>query len=122
MSWLSYTAFRSYANLRKSGIKVWLKARYLILSITSFIFMLDGISILLLIINSFEIILFLIYLAVWVVSLFSIGNFICWILPVFHHRDKISNSEDELENLEEQNIIDDIKSQLSEDGGKDGTT
>jgi len=114
MAWLAFASFHNYVNIRKSQIKPWLKARYLILSISSTLFTLEGFFLLLLVINSLQIVIFLIYLSVAVVTLFSLGNFVCWVVPVFHHLDKISKKNDKLQDLEEKDIISDIKSQLSE--------
>ena len=116
MVWYSYSVFKSYNNFRRLRIGVWLKIRYLMLGISTIIFSIDTLFSILLVINDFSIILFLIYASIFDVLLFTVVNFIAWVIPFKPLIQYIKGETKEtLEDINEAEIIEKVKSELSED-------
>lgn len=116
MIWYSISIFKSYNNFRKLKIGYWLKVRYLMLGISTIIFSIDTSLSVLLLIDDFNIILFLVYASIFNVLLFSLVNFIAWVIP-FKTLTLYLKGEprESLENLSEAEILARLKSELSED-------
>ena len=116
MMWYSYSVFKSYKNFRKLKIGVWLKIRYLMLGISTIIYLIDTSLSILLIINDFSVILFLTYASVFDILLFTVVNFIAWVIPFKALIQYIKGKTKEtLEEITETEIIEKVKSELSED-------
>ena len=116
MVWYSYSVFKSYNNFRKLKIGAWLKIRYLMLGIGTIIFLIDTSLSFLLLIDDFLIILFLIYASIFDVLLFTVVNFIAWVIPFKSLIQFIKGETKEtLEDISEAEIIGKVKSELSEE-------
>ena len=116
MMWYSYSVLKSYNNFRKLKIGAWLKIRYLMLGIGTIIFLIDTSLSFLLLIDDFSIILFLIYASIFDVLLFTVVNFIAWVIPFKSLIQFIKGETKEtLEDINEAEIIGKVKSELSEE-------
>ncbi|MFX0060396.1 MAG: hypothetical protein ACFE8J_19025 [Candidatus Heimdallarchaeota archaeon] len=112
--WFTYASLFNYNLIRRKYVEPWLKKRYLVISLSSLIFTIDGIMSFLILINNIFIFTFLIYFSVITVTLFSIGNLIGWFMPnrikEFYNRN-FEPSQEEI--LSEKELMEKIRSQLS---------
>ncbi len=116
MVWYSYSVFKSYNNFRKLKIGVWLKIRYLMLGISTIIFSIDTSLSILLVIDNFLIILFLAYASIFDILLFTVVNFIAWVIPFKSLIQYVKGeTKEKLDDISEAKIIGKVKSELSED-------
>ncbi|NHJ22843.1 MAG: hypothetical protein EAX91_18010 [Candidatus Lokiarchaeota archaeon] len=116
MVWYSISVFRSYSVFRKIDIPAWLKVRYLLVGISTLIFSIDTSLSILLIINDFNVILFLIYASIVDVLLFTAVNVVAWAIP-FKALIQFFNREprETLEDVKEIEVLEKVKSELKRD-------
>jgi len=108
-SWLMIASLTTYKNLKGKNIKPWIKTRYLMITISSFIFLLEVINAIIIRIRQAYMDVFSIYFSVLVISLFSITNLIAWIFPKLFQRSKQIDAEE----ISEKEILMRIKEELS---------
>jgi hypothetical protein len=118
LTWLSYSSFNVYYNLKRYEIEPWVKIRYLLIGFSSLMLALSNISSFFLPYQGgYESVnpIHIVFIAISFI-IFSFGNLIAWLMPkklkiYFNRNYKPKVQED----LSENELMEKIKSQLSEE-------